>query len=195
MTKNRDSDGPSGGTGVIADYQVTYKGGLRELPKAKLGKIKLEVLDDQFRLSADNNVSRKFWIDIEIPYELVRDVEVVERNVSTFEGIAGGLNSRQLNQKNNIHFSYEGMNGPTLLRVEMLTGVSIMGQAKKCQELEDRLRTHGIREKFSTSGTVSLTTSSIVPSLTEELAKLVEMRTSGALSDEEFAAAKARLLG
>jgi hypothetical protein len=30
----------------------------------------------------------------------------------------------------------------------MLTGVTVMGQAKKCQEFEDRLRSHHIRERF-----------------------------------------------
>jgi hypothetical protein len=185
-----------GESGVIDSYQVNYKGGLRELPKSKIGKIKLDILDDRFRLTADNNVSRKFWTDIEIPYDTVSSVDVVERNVSTFEGIAGGLNSRQLNQKNNIHFTYIGVEGPTVLRVEMLTGVSVMGQAKKCREFEDRLATHQIREKFSSVGVDSsvLSASRPAPSMADELKKLSDLKEADVLTDEEFATQKAKLL-
>lgn len=110
---------------AIGSDTVTYKGGLRKLPKAKIGKITLDILEDRFRLTAGNDVARKFWTDLEIPYEQVSSVEIADRSVSTFEGLAGGLNSRQLNQKNNIHFSYLSGNGPTVLRVEMLTGVTV----------------------------------------------------------------------
>jgi hypothetical protein len=62
---------------------------------------------------------------MEIPYMAISAVEIADRTVTTFEGLAGGLNSRQLNQKNNIHVSFLGADGPTVLRFEMLTGVTV----------------------------------------------------------------------
>jgi len=47
-------------------------------------------------------------------------VAMADRTVTTFEGL-----SRQLNQKNNIHVSFLGADGPTVLRLEMLTGVTV----------------------------------------------------------------------
>lgn len=72
----------------------------------------------------------------------------------------------------------------------MLSGVSVMGQAKKCKELEDRLRNSGVYEKFSASrensGSVDIS---------EELTKLAELHNQGAISQVEFKRAKSKLLG
>ncbi len=198
MAFGRKKDTDSHRDGLIDSYIVTYKGGLRELPKAKIGKIRLDILADRFCFSADNDVARKFWTDMEITYLNTGAVEVVDRTVSTFEGIAGGVNSRQLNQKNNVHFSFVGPDGPTVLRVEMLTGVTVMGQAKECQEFEDRLRSHQIRSKFGAGAVASPSTQGVShgagPSLADELAKLASLRDHGILSAEEFEAQKNKLL-
>lgn len=196
--KKKDSEQQSGER--IESYIVTYKGGLRELPKAKIGKIRLDILEDKFLLAADNSVSRKFWNDMEIPYRAISAVEVTERTVSTFEGIAGGVNSRQLNQKNNIHFSFAGPDGPTVLRVEMLTGVTVMGQAKKCQEFEDRLRSYQIRERFgmatgASPGMPSGAQHGNGVSVADELAKLAALRDQKIISENEFETQKNKLLG
>lgn len=198
MAFGRKSKPYEGGNGIIGSYELTYKGGLRALPKAKLGKIRLDILEDRFRLTADNISSRKFWTDIDIPYPSISTVEVTDRTVSTFEGIAGGLNSRQLNQKNNIHISFLGPDGPTVLRLEMLTGVTVMGQAKKCQEFEDRLQAHQIRERFGAvapgSPLTQETQQTAGPSTADELAKLASLREQGILTDEEFQSQKRKLL-
>jgi hypothetical protein len=198
MAFGRKKDTDTHRDGLIDSYIVTYKGGLRELPKAKIGKIRLDILPDRFCFSADNDVARKFWTDMEIPYLNTSAVEVTDRTVSTFEGIAGGINSRQLNQKNNIHFSFVGPGGLTVLRVEMLTGVTVMGQAKKCQEFEDRLRSHQIRREFGAGAVASPSTQDVPhgagPSLADELAKLASLRDQGILSAEEFEAQKNKLL-
>jgi len=180
----------------LAIYDVVYKGGLRELPKSKVAKIVLELWPDHF-VFVPTNSSKKFWIQLEIPYSSITSVDVTDRTVSTFEGLAGGLDSKQLNQKNNIHFGYRGAEGDTLLRVEMLSGVTVMGQAKKCLEFEDRLRTFRIRDQFVTAVQPSASpalTSAAGGSLTDELKKLAVLHDAGALTDDEFAAAKARLL-
>jgi hypothetical protein len=175
---------------VIATYTVTYKGGLRNLPKAKLGKITLEILPDRFRLTAGNNVARKFWTSMDIPFAQVTLVELTDRNVSTFEGIAGGLNSRQLNQQNNIHFTFTGADGPTVLRVEMLTGVSVMGQAKKAQEFQDVLTSHQIRSHFAAAAQPA----SDGPDVTTRLTQLDSLHNSGVLTDAEFTAKRAEII-
>jgi Short C-terminal domain len=152
-----------------------------------------------FRFLADNNVAQKFWTDMEIPYLNVAAVEIADRTVSTFEGIVGGVNSRQLNQKNNINFSFVGPDGPTVLRVEMLTGVTVMGQAKKCHEFEDRLRSYQIRERFGAGRVTSSADSQGFrgdggSSLADELAKLASLRDQGILSEYEFETQKNKFL-
>jgi hypothetical protein len=156
-------------------------------PRQSSGKL----LEDRFCLSAGNDVARKLWTDLEIPCQSVSAVELADRTVSTFEGIAGGIKSRQLNQKNNIHFSFLRSDGPALLRVEMLTGVTVMGQAKKCQEFDDRLWSHQIRERFGMSAVPSsphAAQHASVTSAADELAKLAALRDQGILSDDEFPA-------
>ena len=175
----------------LESYDVTYRGGLPELPKSKVGKISMEIHTDRFKLKP-TTTTKKFWSELEIPYNTISNLEVVERNVSTFEGLAGGLNSRQLNQKNNIHIAYSGLEGEMLLRLEMLSGVTVMGQAKKCNEFEDRLRNFRIREQFVANTPVVDSSSG---SLSDELKKLASLKADGVLTEEEFAAAKARLLG
>lgn len=174
---------------TLASYDVIYRGGLRNLPKAKTGKIKMEIFADRFDLLPTTG-SKRFWDKLTIPFAVVASVDVVERTLNSFEGIAGGLNSRQLNQKNNIHISYGVDEAQTLLRLEMLSGVTVMGQAQKCLEMEDRIRVLGLRDQF-------LSAEPIVGSagLSDELRKLASLRDSNILNEDEFAAAKARLLG
>lgn len=76
----------------------------------------------------------------------------------------------------------------------MLTGVTVMGQAKKCQEFEDRLATHQIRARFGAVPAAVAPSQSAGVSVADELAKLAAMRDQGILTDDEFQAQKARLL-
>lgn len=175
----------------LESYDVTYRGGLPQLPKAKVGKIVMEIHTSHFALKPTSG-SKSFWSGVDIPFGTIWNLEIVDRNVSAFEAIAGGLNSRQLNQKNNIHISYKGLEGDVLLRLEMLSGVTVMGQAKKCAEFEDRLRNLHVREQFVASTPIAGAPSG---SLADELNKLVSLKADGVLSEEEFATAKARLLG
>lgn len=132
----------------FASYTVTYRGGLPGLPKAKPGGINLAVWSDRFELTG--KVGSKFWSDLVIPYTSVSDVTIADRQVDTFEALAGGLDSRQLNQRNNIHITFTDERGVTLvLRLEMLTGFVVPAQAKRCAELQDLLRVNNIRAQFS----------------------------------------------
>lgn len=132
----------------LASYTVVYRGGLPGLPKAKHGGITLTVYEDRFALTA--KLGARFWTDMVIPFSSVTNVSIEDRNVSTFEVIAGGLNSRQLNQRNNIHITYTNDDGLELvLRLEMLTGVTVPAQARRCAELQDLLRVNNIPGQFS----------------------------------------------
>lgn len=137
--------------------------------------------------------SKKFWHELNVPYASVKSVDVVARTVSTGEALLGGINSRQLNQDNNLNFTYMNVEGQTVvLRVEMLTGVTVMAQAGKCREFMDYLRTQGILDKFEGGPEVTpAPAASSGPSLTE----LAELHKQGVLTDEEFSAAKAKVLG
>ena len=95
-------------------------------------------------------------------------VAMADRTVTTFEGLAAGLNSRQLNQKNNIHVSFLGADGPTVLRFEMLTGVTVHPRRDTApSKTRDRPR---------------------------QTSWLASLRDQGILSDDEFQAQKSKLL-
>jgi hypothetical protein len=190
MFDKREEAAPSADAALLA-YDVNYRGGVAELPKSKSGKIKFEVFSDRFQLTPTMG-SRGYWRDLEIPFGDVRAFEVVDRVVNTFQALAGGLNSRQLNRKNNLHITFLRDGHETLLRLEMISGVTVMGQAKKCLELEDRLRVNGIYGKFGASDA----SSSVSPpvDILDQIAKLATLRDRGALTDEEFDAKKGELL-
>jgi hypothetical protein len=182
---------------VLQKYSVIYRGGHPDYPKAKAGGINLEILGDRFELKP--TIGTRGWFrGLIIPYSSVADVEIVDRQVSTFEGILGGLDSRQLNQKNNIHIVYSERSLEIVLRLEMMTGISVMGQAAKCRELDDRLRNLGVRQQFRGSApTPEPGTGGVPPPQTDvmdQLRKLGELRDAGVLTPEEFAAKKAQLL-
>jgi putative oligomerization/nucleic acid binding protein len=171
-------------------YKVVYKGGHPDLPKAKSGEIRLLLTAEDFQLHPTIG-SQKFWNRLDIPYHDVLDLQIVARQVGTLEAVVGGLDSRQLNQDNNIHIVYvDGSGNQLKLRFEMLTGITVQGQAKKCRELEDRLRNLGIRDKFRGTGAPMPTTGD----LADQIAKLASLRDQGILTEHEFETKKVQLL-
>jgi len=69
----------------------------------------------------------------------------------------------------------------------------VFGQAKKCRELEDRLRNLGIQEKFLTTAPSEPTPSAALD-IPTQIAKLAELRDQGILTNEEFEQKKTDLL-
>lgn len=177
----------------IAFYTVTYKGGLPEYPQSKVGGIDMEVFSDRIDLLP--TLATKSWFaGLVLPYSAIVEVKIVERTLGTFEGIVGGLDSRQLNQKNNIHLTFETSTDAILtLRLEMLSGITVMGQASKCEELLDRLKSNRLTELFRCTPTPQLQdrSSADIPLQIERLAVL---RDKGILSETEFSSKKAELL-
>lgn len=183
--------------GAIARYGVIYVGGLKQYPKRKIGEIGLNIMPDRFVFTKTS--STKDWFDrVEIPYNKVHKIEIVERtitNAEAFLGSSSGLAS--MNQKNNLEFLFDDEEGTeTMLRVEMLTGVSIYAQAGKCREFMDVLRQNKIFGKFK-----SAQPAAPAPQQTgggedviEKIKKLSELKEMGILSEEEFNAKKSELL-
>jgi hypothetical protein len=179
--------------GLIESYGVIYKGGHPHYPKEKNGEIEFKVFEDRFEFHS--TMGTKNWFNgITIPITKISDLQIVQRQIGSFEGLLGGLNSRQLNQANNIHISYESELGEKILiRLEMLSGVTVMGQAKKCLEFEDRLRVYHIREKFVAESTKASENKNDIdiPSQIEKLAALLD---KGIISQQEFDLKKTDLL-
>lgn len=180
----------------LETYKVFYRGGLAHLPKSKTAEIQFLFWPDRFELLSTPS-TRKWWTDLTIAYATVRELSVVERQVGTFEALAGGLDSKQLNQKNNIHIRYVDSDGSeVLLRLEMLSGFTVQGQARKCLEMQDRLRVHGIPERFAPSGTAAATTGGHAQTgVLDQIRQLSELHAQGVLTESEFVQKKAELLG
>lgn len=176
-----------------AEYKVTYKGGLASLPKAKIGGITLQVWDDRFAFEPTVG-SKKFWEPLVIPFVAVSDVQIVRRQVGSGQALLAGGSARDLETDNNLHFHYVDRDGqPLILRVEMLTGVSVSGQARKAAEFADLLMARGVRTQFYTAA--APTPQQPQGGVTEHLAKLGEMYQQGLLTQTEFESAKAKALG
>lgn len=181
--------------GLVEEYGVVYLGGHPEYPKSHVGKIAMKVFLDRFVF--EPTISTKGWFKgFVLPYEKVFKVEIVQRRVGTVEALLGGLDSRQLNQANNIHLTYEGGDRQeVVLRLEMLSGFTVMGQAKQCQMFMDRLRTNKILERFrGTPGKESPATAPTTEDIPSQIEKLAQLRDKGILSPAEFEKKKAELL-
>lgn len=177
--------------GPVATYEVVYKGGLPEYPQSKPGKIRLDIWTDRFDLVPTAG-TQQWFAGLAIPFDAIDDIEIVQRQVSTFEGILGGLDSRQLNQANNIHVAFTNADGRSLLmRLEMLSGITVMGQAEKCLEFEDRLRATGIRGRFRRPAAPTVANAANIPGLIEQLGQL---RERGLITASEYDRKKAELL-
>lgn len=178
---------------LICDYSVIYKGGHPDYPKSKAGKIDFYTCSDRFEFSA--TLGTKDWFKgLVIPFDTISELQIVQRQVGTVEGLLGGLDSRQLNQANNIHITYNSSGQEVTLRLEMLTGVTVMGQAQKCLEFEDRLKTNAIRSKFSQQSSDNETDNNAVLDIPSQIEKLASLMDKGVLTKTEFETKKAELL-
>ena len=179
--------------GLIAKYDVTYKGGHPDYPKEKIGTIELKIFTDRFELVPTFN-SKNWFNGIILPYNKIFNVQIVQRQVGTIEGLLGGLDSRQLNQANNIHINYENeQEQKLLLRLEMLSGITVMGQAKKCLEFEDGLRVNQIKEKFTIPSEKEMEGKNSFD-IPIQIEKLASLRDKGIITQQEFENKKQDLL-
>ena len=140
--------------GAIIRYEVIYLGGLPQYPKAKHGSaIGLNIMNDKF-VFTKTGTSKDWFTEYEIIYDRISEITIEKRTISNAEMLLGGGNDPNQQQENNICIAFETEDGTELmLRVEMLTGVTIYGQATKCREFMDVLRQNNILKMFKQKNT------------------------------------------
>lgn len=183
--------------GSIARYQVVYLGGFPKKPNGKMDPTAFgfNIMPDSFIFKPELETKNSWFGDelFTIPYDRVVKFEIVKRQVSNTEFLlSSSSDTKSLEQENNIQITHLDDEGNELMtRVEMLTGVSIYGQAQKCRELLDLLRENKILGKLNKD-----TSKPAAPAddPLEQLKRLNALKEAGILSDEEFNAKKAELL-
>ena len=183
--------------GSIARYQVVYLGGFPKKPNKKLDPTAFgfNIMPDSFIFKPELE-ARDAWFGDElftIPYDKVVKFEIVKRQVSTTEFmLSSNGDTKSLEQENNIQITHLDDEGNELMtRVEMLTGVTVYGQAEKCRELMDLLREKKILGKLNKDSSKPAAAPANDP--LAQLQKLNQLKEAGILSEEEFNAKKSEL--
>ena len=183
--------------GGLIRYEVIYKGGHPDfqLGKKKSPYILLDIMPDRFSFLPDTQ-SENWFTGFEIPYNRVISLEIVERTISNAEMLLSSSNNNSdLRQKNVMEIKYLGDAGDEyVVRNEMLTGLTVMGQAKVCLEMLDLLRTKGIMKQFKGTESNHSNNASGGDDVLKQIEKLAVLKDSGIITEEEFNRKKAVLL-
>ena len=103
-------------------------------------------------------------------------------------------NTKSLEVDNNIEITYLDEGGAeVLLRLEMLTGITVPAQAIKCREMLDILRQNKILQQFNKEASANDPAPASVD-IVEQIQKLKGLLDAGILSEDEFNAKKTELL-
>ncbi|MGN1182803.1 MAG: hypothetical protein ACI4SR_07355, partial [Faecalibacillus sp.] len=114
--------------GAITRYEVIYIGGLPEYPKVKHGNaIALNIMPDKFAFRK-TGTSKDWFNDYDIYYNQITDISIEKRTISTAEMLLGAGNDANQQQENVICIAFNSGDKELMLRVEMLTGVTIYNQ-------------------------------------------------------------------
>lgn len=183
--------------GGLIRYEVIYKGDHPDfqLEKKKSSYILLDIMPDRFSFLAKPQ-SEDWFTGFEIPYNRIISLEIVERVISNAEMLlSSGSNNSDLRQKNVIEIKYlDEVGDEYVVRNEILTGTTVMGQAKVCQEMIDLLRTKGIMKQFKGTENSHSANASGGDDVLSQIEKLAKLKEQGILTEEEFANKKAALL-
>lgn len=184
--------------GGLKRYEVTYRGGHPEYPMSKeINKypyIIMDVMPDRFSF-LPKELSKNWFPGFELPYSQVVGIELVEHTISTTESLLGsGSDNSDLRQKNVMEITYVDEDGDEyVMRNEMLSGLTVMGQAKVCMEMMDLLRANKILKLFR--GKQETASSAAQVDTTEQLKKFKDLLDAGIISQDEFDSKKKQLLG
>ena len=123
-------------------------------------------------------------------------MDIVERVITNAEMLlSSGNNNSDLKQKNVMEIKYLDENGDEyVVRNEMLTGFTVMGQARVCQEMLDLLRTKGIMKQFRGTESNKPDNASGSDDILGQIEKLAKLKDQGILTEEEFNQKKSVLL-
>ena len=192
--------------GGLKRYEVTYRGGnpQYELTKEvrKYPYILMDVMPDRLSF-LPNKLSEPWFSGFELPYGQIITIEIVERTIGNAEMLlSSGSDNSDLRQKNVLEIKYvDSLEDEYVMRVEMLTGISVMGQARVCLELMDLLRTNKILKLFRGANGGEPMQNRAIPAaapsggdIIEQMKKLAELKDMGILTEEEFSSKKTELL-
>lgn len=183
--------------GSLMRYHVIYLGGFPKKPNKKSDPLSfgLNIMEDCFIFKPEYATITSWYGDeiFTIPYDKVVKFEIIKRQVSTTEALmSSNGDTKSLEQENNIQITYVDDNGSQkMTRVEMLTGVTVYGQAEKCRELLDLLREHNILDKLNKSESAPANSGN---DTLAQLEKLADLKSKGIISEDEFNSKKAELL-
>ncbi|MDR2167773.1 MAG: SHOCT domain-containing protein [Clostridiales bacterium] len=177
--------------GAIVRYGVVYLGGLSQYPKTLSYEIGFNILPDKF-VFKPTAAAKDHFADMEIAYDKVSKFEIVKRQVSLAESFMADGNTQSLESENNIEITYDGDDYEVVLRLEMLTGMSVHGQAQKCREMLDLLRQNKIYDKLNKPKDAPA--AAPVVDIADQIQKLAGLKDAGILTEEEFNTKKAELL-
>ncbi len=182
--------------GGLIRYEVTYEGGHTDfqLGKKKSPYILLDIMPDRFSFLPKSG-SADWFTGFDIPYDSVLELHIEKRTITTAEVFLGGGDSANQEQENVICIIFKAETGQELtVRAEMLTGVTIFNQAKKCRELMGLLRQHGILQKFEQKKNGNNSQNNDGTDALKQIEKLASLKESGILTEEEFQEKKKALL-
>ena len=177
--------------GALIRYEVIYLGGLPQYPKAKHGSaVGLNIMPDKF-VFTKTGTSKDWFTEYQISYDKISEITIEKRTISNTEMLLGGGNDPNQQQENNICITFDEDGTELMLRVEMLTGVTIYGQATKCREFMDVLRQNGILKIFQKKNGG---TEPAQQDVLAQIEKLAALKAAGILSEDEFEQKKSELL-
>lgn len=180
--------------GAIIRYEVIYIGGLPEYPKVKHGNaIALNIMTDRFAFRK-TGTSKDWFNDYDIYYNQITEITIEKRNISTAEMLLGAGNDANQQQENVICIAFSKDDKDLMLRVEMLTGVTIYNQAAKCKEFLDILRQNNILKIIKQNSKDSSVNTNNNDDIFEQIKKLASLKDAGIISEEEYSEKKADLL-
>lgn len=182
--------------GGLIRYEVTYIGGHPDfqLGKKKSPYILLDVMPDRFSFLSQPQ-SENWFTGFEILFDSILELHIEKRTITTTEILLGAGDSANQEQENVICIIFQEETGQELtVRVEMLTGFTIFNQAKKCRELMDLLRQHGILQRIEQKKNTSNSPNNAETDILSQIEKLASLKNAGILTEEEFQEKKKALL-
>jgi hypothetical protein len=175
---------------IIAKYKVMYIGGLREYPadpKFLKAQIVLNIFEDRLEFEPKND-----FPGVVIPFENILDIFLSRRNLQGLEVLGLGLFSVATKVMNNINIKCTGKTGNIQNVVfEMISGGTIWGSVKKCNELLSFISVNHSHEQ-----PIQKTSNSKgdFDSIIQSIEKLSHLRDQGILTENEFTSKKEDLL-
>lgn len=175
---------------ILANYKIFYIGGLHEFPadpKFMKTQIILNVYENRLEFEPKNDFPGAVVL-----FENIQDIHLSRRNLQGGEILGLGLLSVATKVMNNINIKCAEEHGNTQKLVfEMISGGTIWGTVKKCNELLSLVPINpSAKQQTQTINDSKGDFDSII----QTIEKLSELKEKGILTEEEFLSKKKSLL-